>query len=264
MIYTISDEAVIQLDPSNWIETSLSDIVPDDDLGHHKCVGTNIGGSPVIFTLKGNIFNLDTNQWEEQVDIPQQTYLSNHNSMWSYNNRPTIFGAPFVNALNEISYHNIIQYIEEDQEWILLGDMNEPRRFHEAVEVPNSYCDILDDITTVSPPTTTTTELTTTDEPPREETAALIIGGYVYGPDADITDAVELFGCDGGSQFLAPLENRNAFMGATFVDDEDGGYVLACGGTQCIDNRCAISDLCYEWRPQTNVWEQTSVLTQDR
>ncbi len=107
-------------------------------------------------------------------------------------------------------------------------------------------------------------EMTMTVEPSREETAALIIGGYAYEPDLHITDTVELFGCEGGSQLIAPMENPNSYMGATFVDDEDGGYVLACGGSQCIDNRCMLSDLCYEWRPQTNVWEQTSLLTQDR
>ena len=53
-------------------------------------------------------------------------------------------------------------------------------------------------------------------------------------------------------------------MGATFVSDATGEYVLACGGTQCVDQHCTLSDYCYEWRPEIDQWTRVASLTEQR
>ena len=230
MVYHLGDDGLQELDPTTWTITPLTTEVPEEELGLHKCAGTFINGDPGIFTQSGNFYNFNLGVWEVKAELPEQTDNSNQNSMWTFRGRPTIFGAPFCTGLNECFYDQVIQYVWEDDEWVMLGEMREPRRLHEMVEVPRSFCNILDGITTSTPTTTGTT--TTTTEGVLPDTASLIIGGYLAGPTSGILSDVEVFGCDGGPRTVAPLPYRSYVMGAAFVHDDRGGHVLACGGAQ--------------------------------
>ncbi len=83
-------------------------------------------------------------------------------------NKPTVFGSPVCDDNDfECDLQEVIQYDPEEDTWISLGLMSEPRVFPTVIEVPASFCDIYD------------TGSTTADPDPfgLEETAVLAIGG---------------------------------------------------------------------------------------
>ena len=131
------------------------------------------------------------------------------------------------------------------------------RRAHEVVEVPATFCDQY-----VDPPTATPPPMTTA--PPPLETAVVIIGGYSDLPELGTPrpiDMVELFGCKNAPELtiaLQPYPWLSYGGAATFVEDNDGGFIVSCGGYTCaVDNTdCDLSANCYDYRPSIRRWEQ--------
>ncbi len=178
------ENVVTELDPQDWSFTVLGD-TPDDSRDPRKCAGTVIGGSPGIFTRDGYFFNLRTLDWEQKAPPPDNCEAPAANAMWSFQGKPTIFGAPYCDAVNNCYYSQIVQYQPEYDEWTLLGDMTKTRRLHEVVEVPNYFCDLLEPATTTTSPDTSPSGKTdtspsgetdtspsgeTTDSPPHGKT----------------------------------------------------------------------------------------------
>ena len=149
----------------------------------------------------------------------------------------------------------------------VIGTLAVQRERHVVIEVPAAaFCPLAgsNPEPTPTPEPTTTPEPATTAQPPPEgldETAVLIVGGY--NVDLDLQGAaleensVELFGCPSAPAFepaYLPLAMLGA--GGTYVHDDEGGFVMVCGGNQCRvgERPCYNGDRCFRWTPRDNRW----------
>jgi hypothetical protein len=96
--------------------------------------------------------------------------------MWSFRDRPTIFGNPVCDDAGECENREVIQYMWETDEWVSLGFMGEPHTYHEVIEVSGTYCDSFVDPTTTSTTTSTTMQTTTSTTGASESTTSTTAG----------------------------------------------------------------------------------------
>ena len=173
--------------------------------------------------------------------------------MWLYQGLPTIFGTPTCQPTGTCEMDNVVQWNPVTESWKNVGRLNTGRRLHEVVEVPATFCDpYVDQITsTMTPPTTTITPPTT-----ERKSAALLIGGWTNDPEVPELegplDLIELFGCEYGPDetvALQPYPMQVFHSAATFVEDNDGGFVVVCGGFNCEvgsdPNSCSLTSSKY-------------------
>ncbi len=224
----------------------------------------------------GYWYNLETQEWEVKMFPPNNLYVQEIDSLYYFRGKPTIFGSPVCEGDGTCSYVEVDQYDPDTDTWNKLGNLIESRGFQAVIEVPQSLCDQLPDMTTITTESTVqpTTEPVTdpTEEPPDQTTAALIIGGS--WSDADILKSmasVEIFGCPGYEDRSFPLPDYPfggvMLTGATyFPNSQEVGKLIACGGFLCqnpvIDEAfCKLGDECYEWTVE-NEWQAAPPLTQ--
>ena len=93
--------------------------------------------------------------------------------------------------------------------------------------------------------------------------------------ETGISDTVEIFGCETGPHTgtVTGTYSKLVYLpGGTYIDesndDDDNGYVMACGGFTCEvleegqPPSCGFGQSCYEWRPEVNVFvNQSSMIT---
>ena len=88
------------------------------------------------------------------------------------------------------------------------------------------------------------------------------------GPGASVTILVEYpTKRISSSHQVSPLPQSSYLSAGAFIDDDDGGYVLVCGGAQCdsiAPGTCTIQNYCYTWRPGNNRWEEFAFLNRPR
>ncbi len=200
LIYHIDNGVVSSIDPSvEWQVTVLGTTPDGVSRRPLKCAGTVINGFPGIFTAEGDWLNLKTMNWEQYAPIPDNCEANRPNNLWSFQGKPTVFGAPVCDGLGDCYYSQVIQYQAEIDEWTLLGDMHVPRRSQEVVEVPKSFCDFGFPTTTQTPSTTTDdgsatgpTDTTTTDDGsatgPTDETTTTTTEDDVNPTDSTTTE----------------------------------------------------------------------------
>ncbi len=182
-----------------------------------------------------------------------------------------MFGYPQCNLQGNCPNEKVLQYDPDTNRWEELGNLEMPRSYHEVVEIPGYFCDILENMATTQQPTTEPTF----EIPPLESlrTAALIVGGVDVFDVADRGNAnVELFGCPDATEVSVRIEDYPStavLPGGTFIHDEElGDFALVCGGDLCNQEGdltvCNISDKCYAWYPNDNSWTNVSSLTTER
>ncbi len=108
-----------------------------------KCAGTLINGLPGIFTREGDWLNLKTLDWQSFAPVPYDCNGSRPNAMWGYQGKPTVFGSAFSSGPGNCYYDQVMQYQAEEDKWNIIGTMLIPRKNHEVVEVPKTFCDLL-------------------------------------------------------------------------------------------------------------------------
>ena len=87
----------------------------------------------------------------------------------------------------------------------------------------------------------------------QRDTAALIIGGWDENEaqGSRVTNQVELFGCTGADPIAVEVNSFPGLDGITMTGstyvDEMGGYVLICGGVECIDTNCTARLDCHRY-----------------
>jgi len=98
-----------------------------------------------LFFIDGSFFNLDDGVWRKYESpgyyTEQNIYV---NELYSFRGKPTVFGTcKNCDDPNDLTaeHKEIIQYLEEDDEWITIGYMQESRIDNLVIEVPISFCD---------------------------------------------------------------------------------------------------------------------------
>ncbi len=257
-IYHIA-RSVEELDILTWQINTLIEDLPTEYRSPLMCAGVEIDGVLGIMTQAGNWLRLDTLQWEQKDPAPLVPSGGFVNEMVRFRGRPTIVGAPRCNAVLDCTRDQIVQYDPDLDTWILLGQLQQQRRLHTVIEIPQSFCDFLPEATTETPQTTTSSSN------PFESTAAVVIGGFLAGGESGLVGDVEIFGCgDSIDAYVPPMPYRMYLMAATYVHDTNGGFVLVCGGSQCEGNPCRVSDRCYQWRPGNEAWQEAPTLQRPR
>ncbi len=165
MIYSLRDRVDI-LDPSTWILDNEGESLPEGLARKGKCSGIRIEDEPGIFLAEGYWYNLNSTEWIKKAVPPVDPTESFPNAMWTFRGRPTIFGEPVCSDDASCENKGILQYLAETDTWEAIGTMLVPRSYHEVIEIPASFCDILvpreEDTTSSTMPTTTTSTSTTT------------------------------------------------------------------------------------------------------
>ncbi len=220
----------------------------------------------------GYWFDFTYRLWKAQEFPPNNMLVEEPNSAFGFQGKLTIFGNPVCNAMGACEYTEVIQHDPILDAWITLGHMTIDRRYHDVVEVPVEFCDVLGDIQPTTETPTTTADPATTDEPlPGEESnnVAMIIGGVWEGASGgNLLPSVELFGCPGYEDVALPIDDFPVAIylsGGEYLEDEE--KVLVCGGFTC-DNRpdqlnCRIVTDCYEWTNELH-WQQASASLNER
>ncbi len=256
LIYVIHDE-VITWNPNDGVETTIVE-TPEDAIETSRCVVTTIDGQDGIFLRTGYFFDLATQSWVAPTGGSQIPTPAPTNEMFSYGGRPTVFGAPTCNGVNLCIFDSVIQYVWEDDEWVLLTEFLEyPRRYQEMVEVPIEFCNLIPESQSTSTPEPVTTSTTMSTE---QGNAAIIVGGWTdptVNPEIPYA-VIEVFGCPTEKR-IGQTELDFFLTGLAFVDDDkQDPYVLLCGGSECQkgSNTCYLSNSCFEYRPTDNKWRE--------
>ncbi len=234
----------------------------------------------------GYWFNLDSLEWEVKMFPPNNVYVTEADSLYSFRGMPTIFGSPVCNSEGDCEYTEVMQYDNDDDEWNSLGYLLESRSFQAVIEVPQSVCDLIEPPTTEAPTTMSTTQETTGQffpDPLLEfdsNSVAMIIGGAWGDATRQTTMAsVELFGCPGFEGRSFPLDDYplGTYLsgGTYFPNNQEVGKVIVCGGFLCTDPGseiggpfCNLGGDCYEWTveeqwqeaPPLNDWKWSSLM----
>ncbi len=218
----------------------------------------------------GYWFNLETLEWEVKRFPPNNLYVQEIDSLYYFRGKPTVFGSPVCEGGGTCKYIEVNQYDSETDRWNKLGNLIESRGFQGVVEVPQSLCDHIPEMTTLTTQVTTssTTEVVTdtTVEPPDKTTAAIIIGGSWIEADIRTTMAsVEIFGCPGYEDRSFPLLDYplGVFLtGATyFPNSQELGKLISCGGFLCDENFCSLGGECFEWTVEDQ-WQEAPPLVE--
>lgn len=221
-----------------------------------------------ILLRNGYWFDLEYRTWEAQKFPPNNVLVDEPNSAFGYQGKLTIFGNPVCNSTGECRYTEVVQHNPGEDTWLTLGHMTTDRRYHEVVEVPVEFCDVLGTIMTTTEAPTTTEDPAITDEPlPGEDSSnvAMIIGGiWEEASGGSTLPSVELFGCPGYQNVALPVEDYPTAIYLTagqYMEDEN--KVLVCGGFTCEDQiGCRIITDCYEWMPELHWQEATASLNE--
>ncbi len=188
-------------------------------------------------------------------------------AIYNFRGKTTIFGAPSCDSDINCKYDEIIQYDPDDDRWVKLGNMLEPRLLHAVIEVPVEFCDSIATSTTSSAPTTEQststrpTQSTSTPPPETFDTVAMVIGGVSNPVGGGILSDVELFGCPDLGNNLITVDDfpTGIFLTSGVHLPVDGmpGSVVVCGGEACVPgtSTCDITGNCFQWTPQ-NQWQR--------
>jgi len=93
--------------------------------------------------MNGAFYNLETGFFAS-VPSPGKFSALRTNSMFTFNEKPTIFGTCFdcqPDEEEDLVALDVIQYQAEKGSWEVIGQMQQDRQLHEVVEVPASFCD---------------------------------------------------------------------------------------------------------------------------
>jgi len=137
------ENVIVEIDPVGWTFLSFGSVPPQyRDPGRCAIAYTDTG-APGILTRNGGFYNLRTNQWSDRKPVPSPFGEDGPvvNAMFPLNNRPAVIGAAACNSLGECTNDEVLVYTEDD-DWVIKGRMIEGRRFHEAVPVPKTWCDV--------------------------------------------------------------------------------------------------------------------------
>jgi hypothetical protein len=247
------DDEVHWLDLSTWEIANVTD-TPEEAVEVSRCAVTEVNGREGILTRSGFFFDPQDLSWTQFVSIPTPDSTNVPNEMWSFRGSPTVFGAPRCDGANGCTNDQVIQLSMDSNEWSIIGRMNRPRRFHEMVELPRAFCDLITPEEVIPEPVQNVPG----------PTAAIIVGGYTGGFSFDSLADVEIFGCDQPKAIAQPP--FKAFLtGGTYVEEQDGDrYVIVCGGNVCESEPCVVSDRCLEYRPADNAWTEVAPMVKRR
>ena len=205
----------------------------------------------------GFFYQISDNTWHQKKYPPHIMIrgLADPNAMYSWRGRPTIFGSPMCDEEVNCEYKEINQYMSGRNEWVKIGEMNQPRVTHEVIEIPPELCNT-GTATTAAP---IMTDAPTTMAPQDYDTVALIIGGTQAGSGGEPMASAEFFGCpDLGDDLVEMPDFPVGVYLSAGVYYPDGNKVIVCGGNQCTEPRvCSASSACYEWLPGSSMWKQS-------
>ncbi len=230
-----------------------------------RCAIADIDGKDVIVTRDGFGFDLELREWIPLQTPPNHPLGYQANAMFSFNDKPTVFGNSVCDVNGVCEYTQVNQYEPNSDSWINMGKMNVGRRFHSVVEVPAEFCDYFEgsETSTTKPDT----------KPPFVEpllnSAALLIGGSSE-TEGEIIKSVEIFGCDdfspGQSVLIEDYPMATYLSGSTYDFDIFGeGQIISCGGFQCDEEKyCGIASSCVTLRASEKQWVETAPLQSPR
>jgi len=100
-----------------------------------------------LFLSNGYWFNLKELSWKRLAPPPPtaESATESH-SLFSFGGKPTLFGSAQCNGNAErrrCPLTKVIQFDPTENEWKTLGQMLQQRTLHEVIEVPISFCELL-------------------------------------------------------------------------------------------------------------------------